>query len=241
MGKRNKLLGLLFKLVVVWAGIILLGAFCLTLRGTGAPASITVLPETPRLGEPLLVTIKLNNPSLLSKVVNCQLYANADLLQAGQTTLAPLSSKTYQYAYPSPVKIGDKVSFVVRTSSAAGNYEKAVSIPPFAPQVCSSFISFASFSTTVMSSMVTSAYYQNNFNAAADLNAGLVFSLTLILLLIFLELAGAASEDISIGVASGGLLFLQRLRLRFNILTWILLIIFVGIVYTKIIMILSVS
>jgi hypothetical protein len=88
--------------------------------------------------------------------------------------------------------------------------------------------------------MVTNAYYQDNFTRSTELNTGLVLSLTLILLLIFLELAGAATEDSSISAAaSGGLLFLQRLRLRFNILTWILLIIFISIVYTKIIMILT--
>jgi hypothetical protein len=240
MNEKNRLPGMLFRLTVIWCVIILLGAFWLTMRGTAAPASITVMPETPRLGEPLLITLKLNNPLPISQTVNCQFYTNDTLLQAGQTTIAPLSSKTYQYAYPSPVRIGERVNFLVRTDSGAGTSEQSVSIPPFAPEVCSSFISFASFSTTVMSSMVTNAYYQDNFTKTTELNTGLVVSLALILLLIFLELAGAAFEDSPSGAGvSAGLLFLQRLRIRYSILTWILLIIFIGIVYTKIIMILA--
>jgi len=39
----------------------------------------------------------------------------------------------------------------------------------------------------------------------------------------------------------GGLPALQRFKVKFSILTWILFIIFIGIVYTKIVMILSMN
>jgi hypothetical protein len=237
--ERNRLPGFLFRLAVIWCVIILLGSFLLTLRGNPSPAVITVMPETPRQGEPLLITLKLDNPQPFSQVVNLQFYADGTLMQTGQTAIAPLSGKTYQYDYPSPVNIGQQITFLARTESGGRTSEQSVSIPPFAPEVCSSFISFASFSTSVMSSMVTTVYYQQNFTTATTMNTGLVVSVVLIVLLIFLELAGAASEDSASVEASGGLAFLQRLRVRYSILTWILLIIFIGIVITKIVMILA--
>jgi hypothetical protein len=63
------------------------------------------------------------------------------------------------------------------------------------------------------------------------LNVGLVISIVLIILLIFLEL----SEPLP-----SSYLVLGRLRIRFTTMTAILFIIFMGIVYTKIVMILAV-
>jgi MFS family permease len=137
------------------------------------------------------------------------------------------------------------VSFAVKASSGAGDYEKAVSIPPYPPQVCSSFISFASFSTSVMSSMSTSAYYTDYFadTASGAVNVGLVISLFLIVLLICMELAGAYVDErignVSAIQLTGSVAALSRFRIAFSGLTWILFIIFIGIVFTKIVMILS--
>jgi len=233
---------LMIRTTLVWVGIILLGAFWLTVRGASAPVSITVMPESPRQGEPILVTFKLNNPHYESKVTDYQFYVGGKLLKEGRAVIDPQSGKTYQYAYTSPVAIGERVTFAVQADTGGESYQKSVSIPPFPPQVCSSFISFASFSTTVMSSMATSPYYKDNFaTAATGVNAGLVISLCLIALLIALELVGAVDENNSTGGQGGAQLTLQRFKVKFSTLTWILFIIFIGIVYTKIVMILSMT
>jgi len=233
------------KTVLVWVGIVLLGAFWLTVRGSLAPVGITAMPELPRAGEPVLVTFKLNNPRHETRVTDYQFYADGKLLKEGQAAIDPRSGKTYQYAYTSPAAAGERVAFTVKAGSGGESYEKTVSIPPFPPQACSSFISFASFSTTVMSSLATSPYYKDNFAAtAAGVNAGLVIFFCLIALLIAMELAGAAAgenDDPTAGPPAGGLVILQRFRLKFSTLTWILFIIFIGIVYTKIVMILSMT
>jgi hypothetical protein len=235
---KKRLSRSVFKLVVVLLGIVLVGTFWLTTREAKQPVSLTVMPEAPRQGEPVLVSYALNNPGATDLVTHYQFYVDGNLLREGLTTIPPLSSKTYQYNFASPVKLGDKINFDVVTSSALGNYDKEASLPPFPPQIASSFISFASFSTTVMSSMVTTAYYNGNFTSTLGLNTGLVISVCLIFLLICLELAGVSLEHriSTSGPLSGGLLMLQKFKYRFSTLSGILLIIFIGIVYTKIVM-----
>jgi len=121
---------------------------------------------------------------------------------------------------------------MVRTESEEGYHEKYLSSPPFPPQVMSSFVSFASFSTSVMSSISSMTYYQGAFGSNMALNAGLLCAIVLIVLLVFLELSQPLLRDKTVTI-------LKRLRLRFNTVTWILFIIFVGVVYTQVVMILA--
>ncbi len=223
--------GTAFKLAMVCLAILLMGSFWLTVRMTSEPVSLAVVPEAPRQGEPILATVKLNNPSSQAVVTRYQFYADGELLKEGATTIAPTSSKTYQYAYANPLRMGEQLNFTVRTQSELGDYEKVVSSPPYPPQVWSSFVSFASFSTSVMSSMSTMTYYQSTFGSDMGLNVGIIATIVLIVLLIFLELTQPLLRQKTVIV-------LGRLRLRFSTLTWILFIIFMGIVYTKVVMIL---
>jgi len=220
-----------FKLGIVALGILLLGSFWLTVKGTSQPVSLAVVPQAPRQGEPILATFKLNNPSSEPVVTNYQFYANGELLQEGAATIAPDSSKTYQYAYANPLQIGERLNFMVKTQSDLGNYDKVISSPPYPPQIWSSFISFASFSTSVMSSMSTMTYYQSTFATNMGVNVGIIATIVLILLLIFLELSKP--------VVQGKTMALGRLRIRFSTLTWILFFIFMGIVFTKVMLILA--
>ena len=227
---KNRAMG--FKLAILWMAILLLGSFWLTVRGTSDPVAMAVIPQAPREGEPVLATFKLNNPSSEAAVTSYQFYANGELLKEGATTIAPGSGKTYKYAYENPLRMGEQLNFVVRTQSEQGNYERAVSSPPYPPQVWSSFVSFASFSTSVMTSMSTMTYYQSTFGTDMGLNVGIIATIVLIALLIFLELSQPVVEGKAVAV-------LGRLRIRFSTVTWILFIIFMGIVYTRVVMILA--
>lgn len=229
--ERDKNRSMMFKLAILWLAILLLGSFWLTVRGTSELVSLVVVPEVPREGEPIIATFKLNNPSSKLLRTSYQFYANGELLKEGTTTIAPHSGKTYQYAYENPLKLGEQVNFMVKTSSELGDYEAVLSSPPYPPQVWSSFVSFASFSTSVMSSMSSMTYYQATFGTDTGTNVGLLVSIVLIILLIFLELSSPL-----VGTKT---LALGRLRVRFSTLTWILLIIFMGMVYTEIIMVIS--
>ncbi len=224
--------GVHFKLAILWIAIFLLGSFWLTVRAASDPVSMTVLPQAPREGQPVVATFKLNNPSAHPEATDYQFYADGELLSAGTATMAPESSRTYKYAYTNPLQMGEQLNFVVRTQSEQGNYEKVLSSPSYPPQVWSSFASFASFSTSVMSSISTMTYYQSAFDSDMGLNEAMIASLVLIALLSFIELIQPV-------IAGWTAVILGRLRIRLSTVTWILFIIFMGIVYTKVVMILA--
>jgi len=200
--------------------------------------SMVVTPAVPREGEPVLATFKLNNPLSQPLTTDYQFFANGELIADGTSTIAPGSYETQQYAYRNPLQMGDQIHFLVRTESKLGNHEKAVSTPAYPPQIWSSFVSFASFSTSVMSSMSTMTYFMLTFQSTTVLgtvggigiNAGAIFATVLIGLLAFLEITRPMVLDKSIAVVG-------RLKLRFGTVTWILLIIFLGIIYTRVVMI----
>jgi len=221
-----------FKLALVCLGILLMGSFWLTLMGASDPVSMVITPEVPREGEPVLATFKLNNPTPETLLTNFQFYANGKLIADGETAIAPASYEMHQYAYKNPLQIGDQIHFVVRSQSNLGEYEKAISSPSYPPQVWSSFISFASFSTSVMSSMASMTYYQSAFDSSIGFSVGLITTIVLVILLIFAELTQPV-------LASTTVARLGRVRIRFSTVTWVLFIIFMGITYTNIVMAVS--
>ena len=135
--------GARLKIIVIWMAILLMGSFWLTVRTSSDPVSMAIMPEVPRQGEPILATFKLNNATSQAQLISYQFYANGELVNEGATTIAPGSSKAYQYAYKSPLKLGEQVSFMVKTTSPQGSFDKAVSLPAYPPQIWSSFVSFA--------------------------------------------------------------------------------------------------
>jgi hypothetical protein len=75
-------------------------------------------------------------------------------------------------------------------------------------------------------------YYQSSFGSDLGVNVGIVAVLVLIALLIFLELSPSLT-------LRGGIAVLGRLRSKFSTLTWILLIIFIGMIFTRVAIILT--
>ena len=231
--ERNQRKAMSLKLGILWLAIFLLASFWMTVRAASEPVSMTAMPQVPREGEPIVATFKLSNPLSHDLAMKYQFYADGQLLREGSTVLAPQSSGAYQYAYSSPVELGEQVNFVVRTQSELGDHEEIYSLPAYPPQVWSSFVSFASFSTSVMSSMSTMAYYQMAFSVYdVGFNTGFVVTGVLIILLIFVELTHPA-------VAGKVLARVGSLRLRFSLVSWLLFIIFMGTVYTRIVMVLT--
>ncbi len=231
MMEENKR-SLYFRLTIVSLSILLLGSFWLTMRMAAEPVNLVVKPVVPREDEPIVATFKLNNPSPQALLASYQFYANGELLTRGSTTIAPASCETYQYAYENPLRLGEQLNFVVRTQSEYGNYQRAVSLPSYPPQIWSSFVSFASFSTTVMSSMSTMTYYQTAFVSDLGFNVGFICAVVLIALLIFLELSKPVVDGRMETV-------LGRLIMRFSTVVWLLFIIVMGVVYTTVMIITS--
>lgn len=223
---------------IVAISIVLMALFFLfsisaSLKGHREPASITVFPEAPKEGLPIEVAITLSNPSLLSKTVDYSLYADGTLVLSGSTTLAPFANEEFTYIHPKAPPIGERTSFYLKTAPANGDgFEKTVSVPAYPPQVWSSFVSFASFSTSIMSSMAISSfrYYDQSFMGVSAFNIGLIFSMSLIILLVFLELTEPLVEKT---------LPLLGLRRRFSRLSALLFMVFAGMVLTKIVLIIG--
>ncbi|MFC1994624.1 hypothetical protein ACFLVD_00575 [Chloroflexota bacterium] len=221
-----------FKIVIVCLAILILASFWGTMGAAAQPLSLAVVPEVPREGEPVIVTFKLYNPSPETTFTEYEFYANGKLLEKGGGLIPPGCSKQYQYAYENTLKLGEQVNFVVNARSGEQSWEKVRSLPAYPPQVWSSFVSFASFSTSVMGFMTTMTYYDSTFGVATSLNVGLICALVLIALLIYLEMTRPALMGKTVAA-------LGRLHLRFGTITWILFIIFIGMVYTRVAMLLA--
>ena len=175
----NNQTGIKLKVIIIWLAILLMGSFWLTVRVSSDPVSLAVLPQVPREGEPIITTFKLNNPSPQAIKAEYQFYTNGELMKEGVTVIPPGSSKLYQHAYKNPWQLGEQVNFMVKTMSTLGSYEKVVSLPSYPPQIWSSFVSFASFSTSVMGFMSSMTYYQSSFATDIAFNVGLLFSFVL--------------------------------------------------------------
>jgi hypothetical protein len=224
--------GLIIKTAIVWLCIFLLIGFLVAARAASDTVTLSVIPEVPKTGEPVVATFNLNNPDDEPVTTSYELYVNGSLLQSGSTTIAPQSSSRYQYAYNNSLERGEQANFVLKTSSANGEIDKIVSLPAYPPQLMSSFVSFAAFSTSVMSSMISMEYFNDTFGAASGLNTGIIIAIVLIVLLPFLELTQAVT-------AGNKTTTMVSYRASFANVASILFIIFVGMVFTRVVMIIA--
>jgi len=221
------------KIIIVWLAILIMGSFWLTTVPGSELVEMAVVPGVPGEDKQIITTFKLNNPTSEATTVDYTFYANEELMLSGASTIAPHSSKKYQYVYKNPLKPEqEQVNFVVRAETDGRLCEKIVSHSSHTPQMISSFVSFASVSTSSVGIMASSAGYESSFGSGEGMNAGIVISMFLIMFLIFFELSEPLMAE-RIHVVLGGL------RVRFSMLTSILFIIFMSIVYTKIVMVLA--
>lgn len=233
--KKIKYNGIIYRILILWFIILILLSFAASLNERDENIGIQVAPEVLREREPAIVTFYINNPSEKTSENDYSLYANGELLMNGRTRLSPGTGRQFQYIYNNPLKLGEQVTFTARVKNGKDIDEHSVSIPSVPPQVWSSFVSFASFSTSVISSssaissmsMSSLDYYDKSFGTNKALNAGLIFSIVLILLLIYIEL----SEPL---LAQKEMRIIGNLRVRFSRLSTVLFIIFVGMVFTQI-------
>ncbi|MBI4330410.1 MAG: hypothetical protein HY673_03910 [Chloroflexi bacterium] len=218
--------------LVIWLAIFGLASFAFAIRSSSDVVTLSVMPQVPRKGEPIAITFNLNNPGLRTLPVAYDFYINGKKVKSGAATLSAASSRKFSYTYVSDVELGDQANFAIRASSPDASYEKYVSIPAYAPQVWSSFVSFASFSTSVMGSMGSMIYYQDSFTASRGTQVGVVFALVLLALLAFRDVTRHFR-------AGGGATAVVALRLKFATLAAILLIIVLAMIFTKIVLIMT--
>ena len=227
---QNK--GLILKTIIVWSGILVVLGFLFATRSADSPVTMSVIPEVPRTGEPIVATFNISNLSGEPATTRYQLFINGRLMGNGSTTIAPLSSSKYQYAYNNCLERGEQANFMLKTSSDNGDIDRLVSLPAYPSQLMSSFVSFAAFSTSVMSSMISMEYFSNTFDTTSQVNIGVILSIVLIVLLIFLELTQAWATGRRITV-------IASYQAGFSTVSTILFIIILGMMFTKIVMIIA--
>lgn len=222
---------LALKLLLTWGAILFGACLVYTLARSHSGVSLSLFPEVPRQGEPVIAVVNFKNKGAAAKEVSYRLFLNGELLDGGKMTIGPFSSVTSSYTLRNRLRTGEPVCLTLKGISGGREFERAVSNPAYPPRVWSSFMSFAAFSTTVMAFMTSAGNYEASFVNGGGLNTGLLCSLVLIASLIFLEL----SEPVSPGYRK-----IMLLRARISTLAWILLVIFLGMVFTKVAMILAV-
>ena len=216
------------KIMIIWVAILLFSVLIISHQQLSDPISMKLFPEVAREGEPLIVSFTLTNPQIVGTEYEYELYANGESVLNGISELPPMSSKKFKYTYRNPLKLGEQANFMVSAVSPTQTYQKTLASPPYPPQTMTSFVSFASFSTSVMSTMTTSGWYGDSFESNKKFNVGLLVSIVLICLLIFLELTEP--------LISKGNIF-GRLRNKYSKLTTILFVIFIAMVFTKVVVI----
>ncbi len=226
---KNRLL--LLKIIILFLVIVVFCSFWLSGRSSTNQITATVTPVNPQQDEPIMVTFRLNNVTDTCMPVSYVLYANGRLITNGETILAAKSSELYRYAYRNQLPIGEQVTFLIEAQSSIGKTQQEVSVPAYPPQVLTSMVSIAAASLTMINS-ITVAYYGELVNSTS-FNLGALFILVLISCLIFLELFQPAYMNRTMVTTFG------TIRLRFSLLSWILLIIFFSLIYTRIVLIIS--
>ncbi|MBA7682019.1 hypothetical protein ES703_90365 [subsurface metagenome] len=232
MAQASQYKGLILKVGIVWLCIFLLVGFLAAARSAAGPVTMSIIPEVPKAGEPIVVTFNISNPSDELSTTSYRLYVNGKLTENGSATVAPQGSSKHQYAYTNSLERGEQVNFVLKTSADSGSFVKAVSLPAYPPQLMSSFVSFAAFSTSVMSSMISMEYFTGTFGTTSGINTGIIVSVILIALLIFLELTQVITASKKTAILVG-------YRAGFSTLSTILFVILIGMVFTKVVMVIT--
>jgi len=224
---------LIIKTIIVWLSIFLIAAFLLATPSMVKPVTMSIIPEVPKVNEPIVATFNIANPTNEVSTTGYQLYLNGKLIETGETTLAPMDSTKYQYACKNTLEIGEQVNFVLKTSSDGDSFDKRVSLPAYPSQLMSSFVSMAAFSTSVMSSLISIEYFDDAFGTTNAINTGIIVAFILFGLLVFLELTQAITANKNSGILAG-------YRVHFSTLSSILLVIFLAMVLTKVAMTLTI-
>ena len=225
------------KTLAVWVAILFLVTFSASLLNTtGQVLNIVYYPTVPQEGQPIATMFTIRNLHPNEEAYNFWFYIDGVQIMTGTTVISAGASKQFKYVTTWPGVVGKSMKAYVRVQSINSHtlYEAQVQIPPYPPEIWSSFSSFATFSSTVMGYMTTMSYYMTTTGQAglySGVNLGLTFSLTLIGLLIFLELSDPTYGKIGTRILS--------FRRRYGLLTGTLLIIFVSMVLTRVVLIIS--
>jgi len=174
-----------------------------------------------------------------------RMYVDGEETMYSESTFDALSTQSSTLTLKSP-KLGTALRIYAEATDleTGDTYTQSLLMPQNPPEAWMSFASFSSLTTlllsssssSMMSSSFTISYYKNTVGltqsaARLSINIGLIASVTLIALLIFIELTNPVFGNFGLN--------LKKLRDRYSLLTANLLLVFVGLVLTRIVMIIS--
>jgi hypothetical protein len=187
----------------------------------------------PQEGNPTTITYSIRNPTSSERSYTYSFYIDGKLTSQGATIVPPRTIKQYSYAKPAADVWGTTTTAYIKTEDTATGqiFDASARMPPYPPEIWSSFSSFATFSSTMLSSTTTIVYYEAVIGSQMGIQLGLTISLTLIGLLIFMELSDPSYGKIGTRLAA--------MRKPYGILSVSLLLVFGALVLTRVFLIIS--
>jgi len=157
------------------------------------PIKVIVHPTSPREGDVVSILLKVRNTYSSQQLFSLAIHVNGRERVAGEAAISAQAADIYSFYTPSPA-IGDSVKIQAVVSDLAHNkvFEERISVPPCPPELLSGFSSFSSFSSYFMSYITSMSYYVSFLlepGIQGPLNAGIVMTITLLGLLVFMQLS----------------------------------------------------
>jgi hypothetical protein len=177
------------------------------------------------------------------------MFIDGEVKMHSESTFDALSTQSSTLTIESP-KLGSALGIYAEATDleTGEKYTQSLMMPQSPPEAWMSFASFSSLTTmllsssssssssSLMSSSFTISYYKNSIGLSQStlrlsINIGLIASVTLVALLIFIELTNPVFGNFGQK--------LKGLRHRYSLLTANLLLVFFGLVLTRVVMIFS--
>ena len=218
--------------------------------------NLTYFPSVTREGEPFVVRAQVRNEAGEPRRIRVTLFVDGSEAMVSESLLEPFTTQSSTLTLPAP-ELGTAMRFYAEAVDleTGERFSEALMVPQSPPEAWMSFASFSSLTTMLlssssssslmsssssssssMSSSFTISYYQSTIGLARApakwrINVGLAVSIILLVLLIFIELTNPRFGTLGRR--------LSGLRARYSLLTVNLLLIFAGLVITRIVMIIA--
>ena len=209
--------------------------------------NLSHFPSIPRENEPFTIRAMIKNTAVEPRKYSLTMYIDGDAVMASESTFDPLSTQSSTLTLESP-PLGSALRIYAEAIDleTGDKYTQSLLMPQSPPEAWMSFASFSSLtslllsssssSSSSMSSSFTISYYKNTIGLSEStvrwsINIGLIASITLVALLVFIELTNPGFSDLGPR--------LKGLRARYSLLTANLLLVFIGLVLTRIVIIIA--
>lgn len=210
--------------------------------------TLSCFPASPRGDEPFVVAAAVNNLAGEPQTYSVRMFVDGVQVFASESRLYASSTQSFTYTRTSP-KLGTAVKIYAEALDleTGARCSDVFLVPPSPPELWMSLAAFSTFAmslssySSAMTSMFTITYYLTTMGVSSTtrqpasilstINVGFTVSITLIGLLIFLQITDPSYT----GLESR----LTRARSKYGLLAASLLLIFFGMFFTRVMMIIA--